>query len=243
MHLTSIIEKSPTIQDVNSDNFTDWFFTKHRSVTFINPVNYVMLAEHPNLINGIDHFFFDGILAKQWLGWLTRNKFCRLSFDFTSIADQFFQYCLDNGKSVYILGGTQSELENFSKIIKKKYPQLCIVGQHHGFYTESQWQSVFVEISALNPDTVICGLGCPKQEKAAEKITSKLKKTSAITCGGFIHQTQFKIQYYPKWINKLGLRMFYRLWREPHTRKRIKYIPIFLVKTFLDNMKHNRGRR
>ncbi len=237
MYLTSIIEKSPITQDVNNDNFADWFFAKQRSVTFINPVNYVVLAEHPNLIKDMDHFFFDGILAKQWLGWLKRKQFCRLSFDFTSIADQFFKYSQDHRKSIYILGGTRSELENFTNIIKKKYPKLEIIGRHHGFYIESQWPSVLMEISALNPDTVICGLGCPKQEKAAKEITSKLKKTSAITCGGFIHQTQFSVNYYPKWINQFGLRMPYRFFLEPHTRKRVKYYPIFLVKTFFEHIK------
>ena len=41
------------------------------------------------------------------------------------------------------------------------------------------------------------------------------------TCGGFIHQTsQNEIDYYPAWVDKTNLRFVYRMWKEPHTRKR-----------------------
>lgn len=36
----------------------------------------------------------------------------------------------------------------------------------------------------------------------------------AFTCGGFLHQTSHKINYYPNWVNKLNLRAFYRLTHE-----------------------------
>ena len=40
------------------------------------------------------------------------------------------------------------------------------------------------------------------------------------TCGGFLHQTAKGIQYYPKWVNRLGLRAFYRMYDEPQLIKR-----------------------
>ena len=40
------------------------------------------------------------------------------------------------------------------------------------------------------------------------------------TCGGFLHQTANHIQYYPHWINRLGLRAFYRIYDEPKLFKR-----------------------
>lgn len=43
----------------------------------------------------------------------------------------------------------------------------------------------------------------------------------SFTCGGFIHQTsKNEIDYYPAWGDKTNLRFVYRMWKEPHTRKR-----------------------
>ena len=43
----------------------------------------------------------------------------------------------------------------------------------------------------------------------------------SFTCGGFIHQTsKNEIDYYPAWVDKTNLRFVYRMWKEPHTRKR-----------------------
>lgn len=53
------------------------------------------------------------------------------------------------------------------------------------------------------------------------------------TCGEFIHQLAMnKINYYPAWINKYNLRFLYRMYKEPHTRKRYLKAGIFSPFTF-----------
>lgn len=53
-------------------------------------------------------------------------------------------------------------------------------------------------------------------------------KGIGFTCGGFIHQTaKNEIDYYPAWVNRMNVRFIYRMYKEPHTRKR--YLQAALV--------------
>ena len=59
------------------------------------------------------------------------------------------------------------------------------------------------------------------QEKFLLKVKNAGYPGVGFTCGGFIHQTsKNEIDYYPAWVDKTNLRFVYRMWKEPHTRKR-----------------------
>lgn len=228
-----LIKRIPGAAIVNGENFSIWFFSAKRKVSFVNPVNYMLLIDNKEILCGIDYYFFDGQLAQRWIGWLRSKDYARISFDFTSVALQFFKYCEKNNKTLYILGATESELINFTHLLMGNFPNLKIVGYNNGYFQDNDFELIKDQIKVLQPDVVICGLGCPKQELISAKIGDISDKISTITCGGFIHQTQTKLQYYPSWINRLNLRMPYRFIKEPHTRKRFWYYPEFLLLTLL----------
>ena len=226
--MNNIIDKVPETEAVNLSNFCDWFFEEPKTVSFINPVNYFKLVENEQACR-IDSYFFDGILAQMLVGFVTKRSYQRISFDYTSLAPYFFEYCEDNDKTIYVLGAKECELLKFLEIIHSTYPGMKVLGWHNGYFSSEQYIAVKQSIRELKPDVVICGLGCPKQEEIAVDVRSVCSSTAAITCGGFIHQTQNKLQYYPWWINRLGLRMPYRFLKEPHTRNRIYSYPRFIL--------------
>ena len=77
------------------------------------------------------------------------------------------------------------------------------------------------KIVSLHPDILIIGMGIIKQEQFLSKVRDAGYQGIGFTCGGFIHQTaQDKAGYYPNWVDKYGLRFIYRMYKEPHTRKR-----------------------
>ena len=76
-------------------------------------------------------------------------------------------------------------------------------------------------IVKLNSDFLIVGMGALMQEKFLLKVKNAGYQGVGFTCGGFIHQTsRNEIDYYPAWVDKTNLRFVYRMWKEPHTRKR-----------------------
>ena len=64
-------------------------------------------------------------------------------------------------------------------------------------------------------------MGALMQEKFLLKVKDAGYQGIGFTCGGFIHQTsKNEIDYYPAWVDKTNLCFLYRMWKEPHTRKR-----------------------
>lgn len=226
-----VLARAPVSEEVTALSFADWFFRTRRVVTFLNPVNYEMLRRSFGDISGIDHVFFDGIFAARWIGKLSGNAYKRLSFDFTSVAPPFFEYCSKHGKKLYIVGAKDTELSAFVSLLEASYKKLQIVGRQHGYINIDQITELSKNIEQAGSDVVLCGMGCPKQEQFSVELSKLLPNVSFITCGGFIHQTQNKLQYYPSWVDKTNLRSVYRFYKEPHTRKRLKFYPKFVWAT------------
>ena len=82
-------------------------------------------------------------------------------------------------------------------------------------------------------------MGTPLQEQFLLSLQASGWSGKGYTCGGFLHQTASQINYYPYWINRLGLRAFYRMYDEPKLVKRyfIDY-PKAIVIIFYDLIKY-----
>lgn len=212
----------------SDEDLVDSLFASGRVVTFTNPINFMKLIECCNFIDDIDDIFCDGIVASTLLSLFLRKKLKRYSFDFTSLATPVFQYCIKNNKSIFLIGSDSETLENFSRVVLRSFPRLKIVGKRDGYLGLESIEDVVSTIKDLDPDLVLCGMGCPLQEKFAVIGSKEMPSTTFITCGGFFHQHQKKAQYYPKFIDKLNLRMPYRFFKEKHTRSRIFLYPKFV---------------
>lgn len=201
-----------------------------KKITFLNPYYMEVLKEYSWLYKQFDYICSDGIIPIL-LNKLTGNpKSNRISFDMTSIGKTVLQYAENNKMSTYFIGAKELEIKHFINIIKKEYPQLNIAGFHHG-YLDNNENQIIKQIMDLKPNIVIVGMGAPKQDLFAINLQRNGFNGTIYTCGGFIHQTSQKINYYPRWINKLNLRTFYRLYHEPYVWKRvIKYYPPFILK-------------
>ena len=207
-------------------------------ISFIKPVNYLILRKRPELLRNIDYVFCDGILASKWFSLLLKTKIIRASFDFTSLAAPFFKYCIDNNKKVYFVGSKEAEISSFVALIHKEYPLLEISGYQNGYFTDSDMKGIFKEMEKSNTDVLVCGMGCSRQEEFIVAASKEMPQTNLfITCGGFFHQTQESKNYYPRLINKFHLRMPYRFFKEKHTRGRLPSYPLFLYHSLIDLLK------
>lgn len=105
-------------------------------------------------------------------------------------------------------------------IIKKEFPELNIIGYHHG-YIKGNEDHVINLILESNPDYVISGMGTPFQEKFSIKLRSAGFNGGLYTCGGYFHQLNEGFNYYPKWVDSLQLRGWYRFFKESHVKRRV----------------------
>ena len=171
--------------------------------TFLNPVSYLDALKHKELFSS-----FDSVK--------------RRSFDMTSLAPVVFSFAAKDQKTVAIVATKQEMVEKAVKTLQENYPGLNISYFRNGYFSsDAEMNAEAQKIVGVHPDILIVGMGIIKQEEFLLKVRDAGFKGIGYTCGGFIHQTaQDKVDYYPEWVDKHGLRFVYRMYKEPHTRKR-----------------------
>ena len=217
----------------NASDFKCLLEKDHVNVNFINPYSFLQVRNFLDQNKENIHFAFDSFLSKEILNLFSSiKKIDRLSFDFSSIANSFFQYTKNNGVIVIFVGGRKEEIKSFKKIIGTMYNlQLEVLDGY-----EFEIRELFIKLEKFKRYFIVFGQGSPLQELNCIRLheLNHLEeiKLSTFTCGGFISQTASKNgSYYPKIINKFGGRFIYRAIRESHVRKRLLYdYPIFLNK-------------
>lgn len=81
----------------------------------------------------------------------------------------------EKGYSIYLLGGKPGIAEETKKNLIKLFPNVNIVGTHHGYFDENEEKEVIKEINKLQPNVLFVALGAPYQEKWIAKHQKELK--------------------------------------------------------------------
>ncbi len=153
-------------------------------------------------------------------------------------------------KKVFLLGALPGVAEKCAVELKKKFPQLKIVGAIEGISTESYKlkakssldeinKSICEEITRLQADILLVAYGAPKQELWISQYKSKLPNVCiAIGVGGTFDYIAGVIPYSPAFFRTLGLEWLFRLFVEPKRAKRIFTAVIrFPLTVFLSKLK------
>jgi N-acetylglucosaminyldiphosphoundecaprenol N-acetyl-beta-D-mannosaminyltransferase len=198
------------------------------NISFLNPYSYMLIEKRPELVKSIDYLFCDGALLSR-LHSLFFDKVERASFDFSSIADCFFNYCIKESYRVAIIAATEDENLKAVNNLKTMYPGLNVVYKRDGYIQSDDVE--FENLKFIKPDVIVLGMGTPFQEEFLVNLrnNANVKYTIAITCGGFITQTSIKSDYYHPVIKRLGLRWLQRMFLHKHVRDRVmKTYPYFI---------------
>lgn len=193
-----------------------------RVYTFLNPVSYLYALKNKSMFAKFDGIFADGSILVSAIRLLYGYSVTRRSFDMTSLAPVLLRDAEEKHKSLYIVASKQEQVEKAVGIFKKMYPKLIVAGYRNGYFTSDDEQQCEAEhIVKTAPDFLIVGMGALIQENFLLRVKNAGYCGIGFTCGGFIHQTaKDEIEYYPKWADRLNLRFIYRMYKEPHTRKR-----------------------
>ena len=198
------------------------FENRGKVYSFLNPVSYLNALDNKDVFSKMDGLFADGSLLVKAIKLLYRKDVTRRSFDMTSIAPDLFEYASEKGCSIYIVASKQKQVEKAVRIFKERYPKLIFAGYKNGYFaSDAEMDEEAKHIAGLDPYFLIVGMGALMQENFLIKVKEAGYNGIGFTCGGFIHQTsKDEIDYYPAWVDKTNLRFLYRMWKEPHTRKR-----------------------
>lgn len=186
------------------------------------------------MINGADLVVADGIGLIY--GSKIRKKPLKERVTGFDLSMEMIEKAHNHRYSLYFLGGKPGIGEKAVANLLKQYPNLNIVGYHHGYFKGShvgepnhqQELEIIEEINKLKPDMIFVGLGFPKQEQWITKHYKNLKTKILIGNGGVLDVLAGEAKRAPDIFIRLNLEWFYRLLQNPSRLKRQMAIPKFL---------------
>lgn len=231
------VKSTPDIYSTLADLIKQESNSKKQATTisFVNPFSYMLLRRNQVALDGIDHLHSDAISSSKIFSLILGKTIPRLSFDLGSFARHFFIEAEKHQLPIFLLGAKAAELDEAVMTFREHYPKLNIVGHRDGYFSDDD--EVMKQIIASGAQYVICGMGTPRQDEFAGKLKSydKGQIKQIYTCGGFLHQSAERIDYYPKLINKLHLRWLFRALTTSYVAKRLLLVyPQFLFVVFAD---------
>jgi N-acetylglucosaminyldiphosphoundecaprenol N-acetyl-beta-D-mannosaminyltransferase len=124
-----------------------------------------------------------------------------------------------NGRSVFILGGSDGVPEKAAEALVAQSGNLRIAGTDSppfGFdQTEEGVQDAVAAVAAAAPDLVFVGLGFPRQERLIERLRQAVPHAWFLACGGGISMAAGQVRRASPVVQDLGLEWLHRLALEP----------------------------
>src|SRR5205807_3872129 len=121
------------------------------------------------------------------------------------------------GHPLYLLGSEPPIARKAAARLRHRYPQLDVVGAHHGFFDldSPHNERVIEHINAHRPRIVLVGMGTPKQELWVDRYADRLDGAVVWTVGALFDIVSGLVPRTPRWLADIGLEWIFRLAIEP----------------------------
>ncbi|MCS6902866.1 MAG: WecB/TagA/CpsF family glycosyltransferase [Candidatus Bipolaricaulota bacterium] len=133
---------------------------------------------------------------------------------------------------LFLLGAAPGVAEQAALKLAERYPNLRIVGTHHGYFRPEENEQMIALIDQAQPDVVLVGLGVPRQERWMQENRAKLRKSVLMGVGGCFDVWAGRLMRAPVSWRRLGLEWLYRLIQEPKRVARVSTIPLFVLEVW-----------
>src|SRR5690606_34941640 len=115
-----------------------------------------------------------------------------------------------------MLGASEQQNSAVVKAIQRLYPDLEIVGRHHGYFTDEQDGEICARVQNSGADVLWVALGKPRQEQWSVRNRERLAGVGwSKPCGGLRSFLTGDARRAPQWMQRLALEWVYRAAIEP----------------------------
>jgi N-acetylglucosaminyldiphosphoundecaprenol N-acetyl-beta-D-mannosaminyltransferase len=151
-------------------------------------------------------------LAARWLGLSEPPRAA-----ITDCIWDFAAACARTGTSTYIVAGESAVAVRAAQVLRDRYPEIRILGTHHGYVGSPQATAEVVEdIRAKQPDTICVGMGTPAQERWIDDNFAELGSPVVFAVGAVMDFVSGEVaRPRPPWMSDHGLEWVTRLIMEP----------------------------
>ena len=228
------------------ERMEEFIHTKQPHIICTPNIDYIIQAqgdhELKRILNEADLSIPDGmgvvrgswILGKPLLG----NVGGRL------VVPRFCELAARKGYTVYLLGSRPGIADKAGENLKREFPNLRIVGTHHGYFTKEEEKELIVDIRELRPDALFIAFGTPMQEKWMSEHAMELNVPILMGIGSTFDRISGVRKIPPTWMTDVGLECLYRLFQEPKRlgKKHLLEDPVFFYLILKDRVKNSYHR-
>jgi N-acetylglucosaminyldiphosphoundecaprenol N-acetyl-beta-D-mannosaminyltransferase len=217
---------------------------KAKSIIANTNIHAMNIAYHDELfrsfVQGSKINFCDG--AGVMLGSRLVNKKIIERITYADFIWQLAAFASMKGLSLYFVGASPGVAEEAGKILIEKFPQLRIVGTHHGYFNKNvghpENTHVIAQINASSPDILIVGMGMPIQEYWILDNIGRLDVKVVLNGGAVFDYISGTLRRAPRWMTNHGLEWLGRLLIEPSRlwRRYLIGIPVFYWRIFVHHI-------
>ena len=137
-------------------------------------------------------------------------------------SDLFPSLCLEaskRGLTLFFFGAAPGVAQKAADNLAAKFPGLRIVGTmspDYGFERVPEKVDEAIDrINEVEPDVLIVGLGCPKQEKFIYQYRNRIHAKLMLGLGASLDFEAGNVTRAPKWMQRCGLEWLYRITQDP----------------------------
>jgi len=123
---------------------------------------------------------------------------------------------VQTGLTFYMLGASPTENAAAVANVRRLYPDLRIVGAHHGYFGPEEERALVDAIAQLRPDFLWVALGVPREQAFVVRNWPSLRGVGVVkTSGGLFNFLSGTRSRAPDWMQRAGLEWLYRTALEP----------------------------
>ncbi|MGN0931340.1 MAG: WecB/TagA/CpsF family glycosyltransferase [Thermoguttaceae bacterium] len=208
-------------------------------VVAVNPEK-VMTARRSKIIHDFicraDLAIPDGIGIVAAVSMLFGKKIERVAG-----ADLMQKICEESGKEgikIFLYGAKEDVNAGAVEVLRKRYPDIQIVGRQNGYLPESESDDLVARVNASDADVLFLALGSPRQEKWMNQYGDKLRVGMCMGVGGTLDTIVGKVKRAPMAWQRARLEWLYRLIRQPSRFWRQRRIFYFAARVLLEKALH-----
>lgn len=115
---------------------------------------------------------------------------------------------------VFFLGARDEIVEETSRRMKRRFPNLNIAGYHHGYFWDDE-QAVVKRIRNSGAVMLFVAITSPRKENFINRWRDQLGVHFVMGVGGTFDVMAGKVKRAPNWMQQIGLEWLYRVIQEP----------------------------
>lgn len=137
------------------------------------------------------------------------------------------QVSAQTGLRLYFLGAQPGVAEEAARRLRERYPSVCIVGWHHGYFPPKEDAEVIEQVREARPEVLCVAMGIPKQEKWIARYREVLGVPVSIGVGGTFDVLSGRVRRAPLWMQRMGMEWLWRVGHNPRKISKVMLLPRF----------------